>query len=431
MTKRLFPGRRLFLKAAGISLALPAFESIPRASASAAVQSSVKSQLTPRMVCIGNMLGFYPPTFFPEKTGLDYKLPKVLEPLSQHQSDMTIISGLDHSVKGGHFAIHAFLSGVRAVDAKSMPEANISIDQRAAEAIGGLTRFPSLTIGSEDGIHGGCQMCWTRSGTRVPPITGPKELFQKLFISDDESQRRHAVDRILLNSSILDSVRGDAKSLEKHLNPRDRQKLDEYLTSVRDVERQLQLDKQWTNISKPVPSIEEPENDDMVSDLPELYDLIAIALQTDSTRIATLEIAGGFEARALGFRKDHHALSHHGQVQESIDALIKIETYQTEQFARFLDKLKSIEVEGTTLFDQTMVLLGSGMGNANAHTNTSLPIVLAGGRFKHGQHLTFDPKSRSRPPLTNLFVSMLQQFGVETDTFATSTGTLTGLEMKS
>jgi len=424
-------GRRAFLKASGVSMALPFLESIPRAVGASAIESTIANQTAPRMVCIGNMLGFYPPTFFPEQAGADYVLPKVLEPLASHQDDMTVISGLDHGVKGGHFAIHSFLSGVRSVDAKSMPEANISIDQRAAEAVGGLSRFPSLTIGSEDGIHGGCQMCWNRSGTRVPPITGPSDLFRKLFVSEDSKNLRQVAEHIELNKSILDSVRDDAKILEKRLNTRDRQKLDEYFTSVREVERQLQLDKQWTNIPKPKTSMAEPEDDDMVSDLPELYDLIALALQTDSTRIATLEIAGGFNASALGFRKDHHALSHHGQIQESIDALIKIESYQVEQFARFLDKLKSIEVAGSSLFEQTMVLFGSGMGNANAHTNSSLPIILAGGLFEHGQHLTFEPSSRNRPPLTNLYVSMLQQFGLETDKFATSSGTLTGLEMKS
>jgi hypothetical protein len=418
------------LKAAGVSLALPAFESIPKSLVAATANRSAEVPAAPRMVCVGNMLGFHPPTFFPEHEGADYKLPQVLAPLANHQRDMTLISGLDHGVKGGHFAIHAFLSGVRSVDAKSMPEGNISIDQRAAEAVGSLTRFPSLTIGSEDGIHGGCQMCWTRSGTRVPPITGPNELFKKLFVSDDDKDRKKAIDRIALNTSILDSVRDDAKSLGKRLNPRDRSKLDEYLTSVRDVERQLELDRKWTKIPKPAAGMEEPETDDMVSDLPELYDLIALALQTDSTRIATLEIAGGFNSQSLGFKKDHHALSHHGQVQESIDALIKIETYQIEQFARFLEKLKAIDMAGSSLFEQTMVLFGSGMGNANSHTNTNLPVILAGGHFHHGQHLAFDPKSRTRPPLTNLFVSMLQKFGVETDSFATATGTLTGLEMK-
>ncbi len=425
------PSRRFFLRAAGISLGLPCFDSLPKRLAFGAVEQ-VASATTDakRMVCVGNMLGFYPPTFIPEKTGSDYELSRVLSPLKDHRENFTVISGLDHGVKGGHFAIHAFLSGVRAVDAKAMPDANISLDQFAAESIGGFTRFPSLTVGSEDGIHGGCQMCWTRSGTRVPPIQGPRELFRKMFVEDSQNSKDRASDRILLHASILDSVLGDANSLQKKLNARDKTKLDEYLTSIRDIEKQLELDKKWTQVPKPKALIDEPEDDGMVSDLPELYDLIALALQTDSTRIATLEIAGGFEVSDLGFRKDYHALSHHGQVQESIDALIAIETYQIEQFSRFLSKLQSIEMGSSNLLDKTMVLLGSGMGNANSHTNSNLPIVLAGGNFKHGQHVQFDPKLRTRPPLSNLYVSMLQELGVESDRFATSTGTLTGIEKR-
>ncbi len=312
--------RRQFLKATGISIALPLMESAPRMLRGTEVAGQLAA---PRMVCIGNMLGFYPPTFFPTSDGRDFELPQVLAPLAPHRSELTIVSGLDHGVKGGHFAIHAFLSGVRSVDAKAMPEANISIDQRAAESVGGLTRFPSLTIGSEDGIHGGCQMCWTRSGTRVPPITGPSELFQKLFVSDSDSQRKEVADRIALNASILDSVLEDARRLDRKLNPRDRQKLDEYLTSIRSVRTSTRTRQAMDRCSEAETDDRGTEDDDMVSDLPELYDLIALALQTDSTRIATLEIAGGFNAQALGFKKDHHALSHHGQVQESIDALIR------------------------------------------------------------------------------------------------------------
>ncbi len=416
-------GRRFFLKAAGISLGLPMLESLPRAVAGTPAN-------TRRMVCIGNMLGFHPDTFFPKQAGSGYELPPVLAPLVAHKQDFTFISGLDHGVKGGHFAIHAFLSGVRAVDAKSMPDSNITIDQMAAETVGGATRFTSLTIGSEDGLHGGCQMCWTRSGTRVPPITGPRELFRKLFVDESDQERAGAAAKLGLQQSILDAIRGDANAMRKNLGQRDRQKLDEYFTSIRDVEQQLKLGKQWNSVPKPAATIAEPEDSEMVSDLPVLYDLIALALQTDSARIATLEIAGGFNVSALGFRKEYHALSHHGQVQSSIDALVAIETYQVQQFARFLNKLKATQDSHGSLLDSTMVLFGSGMGNANSHVNSNLPIVLAGGPFRHGQHLMFDRQDRHRPPLTNLFVSMLQQFGVETDRFATSTGTLRDLEVK-
>jgi len=425
--------RRFFLRAAGVTLALPLFESLsPRVlGAGLGVASkegaAVGAKRPVRLVAIGNMLGFYQPEFFPKRNGRDYDLPLLLQPLAPLRRDLTLFAGLDHGVKGGHFAIHSFLSGVRQVDAKGMPEGNISVDQRAAETIGGATRFPSLAIGSEDGLHGGCMMCWTRSGTRVPPIPGPRELFRKLFISEDAGDRERAADRLALQGSILDAVNGDAKSLQRHLGKRDQEKLEEYFTSVRDVEKQMELGKRWANVPKPKPGMPEPANTGFVSDLPVLYDLMALALQTDSTRIATLEIAGGFEASAFGLRKDYHALSHHGQVQENIDGLLKLEKYQLEQFARFLGKLKALEDGNGSLLDHTMVLFGSGMGNANAHTNNNLPIILAGGGYRHGEYRVYPEKGLGRVPLSNLYLSLLQRFGVETNRFGLSTGTMRDL----
>lgn len=429
--------RRTLLQATGVSIALPSFESL--ASKPIEATSRRPSDASPRrMVCIGNMLGFYPDAFWPNPpTGAgdaNHKTPRAadlsptLSSLKPHRKDLTVIGGLDHGLKGGHFSIHAFLSGVRSIDAKSMPDGNITLDQFAAESIGGQTRFPSLAVGSESGIHGGCQMSWTRAGTRVPPITGPRQLFERLFVGVAKADRQKAADRFRLKESILDAVHGDAKSVSKNLNERDRRKLDEYLNSIREVEKRLELGKQWIDIEKPKATIPPPSNSSMVEDLPLLYDLILMALQTDSTRIATLELGGDFEARDFGFRSGYHALSHHGKRPEAIDALKKIEAYQVEQFSRFLSKLKSTEQGDSNLLDSTSVLLGSGMGNANSHTNTNLPIVLAGGGFKHGQNLWFDQKDHHRPPLTNLYLSMLQQFGMETERFSNSTGTLRGLE---
>lgn len=414
--------RRHFLRASGISMTLPFLESLTgRLSAKAAASPPM------RMVCIGNLLGFYPPAFFPTKTGADYELPESVEALKPHQKDFTLYSGLDHGLKGGHFAMSSFLSGVRTSDAKGMPEGNITVDQRAAEMMGGATRFPSLTLGSESGIHGGCLMSWTRSGTRVPPISTPRELFQKLFINQDARSLAASMDRLDMKASILDAVNGDARSLQRQLGQRDKEKLDEYFTSVRDVEKQIELRRQWASVPKPQPGMEEPKNRDFVADLPVMYDLIVLALQTDSTRIATLEIGGDFEASAFNIKSSYHALSHHGQREEAISALIKMERYQTEQFARFLAKLKSIQDGAGTLLDHSMVLFGSGMGNANAHTNSNLPLILAGGGFKHGEHKTFATKGPGRQVLCNLYLSMLQRFGLEVENFGTSTGTLTGL----
>lgn len=415
--------RRFFLRSTGISMALPFLESLTgRVSAKAAAASSPM-----RMVCIGNLLGFYPPAFFPTKTGADYELPDSVQALKPHQKDFTLYSGLDHGVKGGHFAMSSFLSGVRTADAKGMPEGNITLDQRAAETLGGATRFPTLALGSESGIHGGCLMSWTRSGTRVPPISTPRELFRKLFVSDGAADIAASLDRLDMKGSILDAVQGDAKSLQRHLVQRDKEKLDEYFTSVRDVEKQIELRRKWAHVPKPEAKIDEPNNKDFVSDLPVMYDLIALALQTDSTRIATLEIGGDFEASTFGLNGGYHGLSHHGQREDAIKGLIKMERYQVEQFARFLEKLKSIQDGGGTLLDHSMVLFGSGMGNANSHQNTNLPIILAGGGLKHGEHKAYPANGSGKQPLCNLYLSMLQRFGAEVDKFGTSTGTLTGL----
>lgn len=418
--------RRSFLKAAGVCIALPALESLPRV-----LKAAEANPVPRRMVCIGNEFGMYPGAFWPRQFGSDYELTTLLKPLEPHRKQFTLFSHLDHGVKGGHFAVHTFLTGVKSVEAKAMPDGGISLDQRAAEFVGSQTRFPSLTIGSEDGLHGGCMMSWTRTGTRIPPIPGPRELFRLLFVEDNAEGRRRAADRIALQGSILDAVLDDANSLHRRLNKTDGRKLDEYLSSVRDVELKLDLDKHWQNVPKPKTDLREPENQGLAKDLPAIYDLIALALQTDSTRVATLEIGGSFAASDLGIRNGYHALSHHGQVQASIDQLVQIELYQMQQFADFLDKLKSIREPSSdgTLLDSTLVLLGSGMGNANSHVNTDLPILLAGGGFRHGEHKQYPDDPKRRIPLCNLYVSMLQQFGVETDKFSMSTGTLSGLEL--
>lgn len=418
--------RRSFLKAAGVCIALPALESLPRS-----LFAGQSKKPPHRLVCVGNEFGMYPGAFWPQKNGADYESTTLLKPLESLRHDLTLFSHLDHGLKGGHFAVHTFLTGVKSFEAKAMPDGGISLDQRAAEFVGSQTRFPSLTIGSEDGLHGGCQMSWTRTGTRIPPIAGPRELFRMLFVEDGQEAKRQAADRVLLQGSILDAVAGDAKSLNRRLSKADSSKLDEYLASVRDVEVKLDLDKHWQKIPKPTTALKEPQDEGLTRDLPAIYDLLVLALQTDSTRVATLEIGGSFAASDLGIRQGYHSLSHHGQVQESIDLLVQIELYQMQQFATFVEKLKQVREPATdkSLLESTMVLLGSGMGNANSHINTDLPILLAGGGFRHGEHKAYPAEARKRVPLCNLYLSMLQRFGVETDRFSAATGTLSGLEI--
>lgn len=412
-----------------MSIALPALESLrPAASASAAAAASDTSPR--RLVCIGNEFGMYSGEFWPEKGGTNYESKALLKPLVPHRDQFTLFSHLDHGHKGGHFAVHTFLTGVKSEEAKAMPDGGISVDQRAAEHVGSQTRFPSLTIGSEDGLHGGCMMSWTRTGTRIPPIAGPRQLFEMLFVEEDSQSKQRIADRLAMQGSILDAVLGDAHTLGRRLNKDDGRKLAEYLSSVRDVELKLSLDRRWQNIAKPKTTLPVPVDQGLAKDLPAIYELIALALQTDSTRIATLEIGGSFAVSDLGIKQGYHALSHHGQLPENIELLVQIELYQMQQFARFLERLQAIpEPTGGTLLDRTMVLHGSGMGNANSHINTDLPIILAGGGFRHGSHKVYPAEANRRVPLANLYVSMLQRFGVEADRFSGSTGTLTGLEM--
>jgi hypothetical protein len=333
-----------------------------------------------------------------------------------------VFRGFDHGVKGGHFAVHSFLSGVLNSEAQNRPNGNVTIDQYLADEVGFETRFPSLTVGSESGIHGGCQIAWTRAGVRVPPITGPAQLFEKLFVSDSKERRERRVQDNQVQASILDSVLEEANRLTTRVNKEDKDKLNEYLASVRDVEKRLELRQRWTSLPKPEAPFDKPANRNAVEDLPLLYEMIALALQTDSTRIATVEIGGDFLPQSLGIDKSHHGLSHHGNDPEAIAHLITLEKYQIEQFSKFVGRLASLNDGERTLLDSTAVLFGSGMGDANSHKNSDLPILLAGGGYKHGEFRQVPAAGLNKVPLCNLFVDIAQRMGVEISSFGSSTG---------
>jgi hypothetical protein len=376
-----------------------------------------------RFVAVGNLLGFQQKHFFPETPGKAFEETTLLKPLAANRDQITIYRGLDHGLRGGHFAVHTFLSGVLHHESRQRADGNVTIDQFIADEIGSQTRFPSLTVGSEGGIHGGCQLSWTKSGVRVPPITGPAKLFERLFVTESKHHRSQLVKEHSLQASILDSVTEEAGSLSKRVNREDRAKLDEYFSSIRDVEKRLQTRRQWADQPKPEPPFEKPADTNTVDDLPMLYELIALALQTDSTRVATLEIGGSFLPQDLGIDKSYHSLSHHGNDQEAIDHLIKLETYQLEQFGKFLTRLSAIQDGQQTLLDSTAVLFGSGMGDGNSHSNSDLPIVLAGGGYGRGEFKKIPEKGPGKVPLCNLFNDIAQRMGVQTESFGSGTGT--------
>ncbi len=417
--------RRFILRSLGTSLALPGLPSLMAGTVggNSAVQTAKGAGTgARRFVAIGNLLGYQTKQLFPTTKGRDYEKTTLLEPLWDNRSQMTVFRGLDHGVKGGHFAVHSFLSGVLNSEAQNRPDGNVTIDQYLADEIGFETRFPSLTVGSEGGIHGGCQIAWTKSGVRVPPVTNPAELFEKLFGNDSKERQARRIQENQVQASILDSVMDEAKSLSKRVNKEDKDKLDEYLTSVRDVEKRLELRQRWVSQPKPKAPFGKPANHNAVEDLPILYELIALALQTDSTRIATLEIGGDFMPQHLGIKKDWHGLSHHGNDAEAIASLITLEKYQIEHLGKFITRLSKMNDGDRTLLDSTAVLFGSGMGDGNSHKNSDLPIILAGGGYKHGEFREVPREGINKVPLCNLFVDIAQKMGVETDSFGNSTG---------
>ena len=411
--------------------------SLPFLEAMTGKASAAETGETPvRMVCVGNNFGYVPDLFFPTETGTDYVLPGQLEVLERHREEFSILSQLDHGQEGvgGHGGVHAFLSGILSKNSKGFAEANITVDQKAAEHVGTATRYSSMQMGCGTSI--GNRLSWTASGAAIPPVEDPSTLFSLLFQEPEAKNLGLLKEAHIRQKSILDLVKTDADRLKRQIGKTDQEQLDQYFTSVRDLEKRLTQSQAW--LEKPKPKVDyelpaEADDFDFVERLPLYYDLIALALQTDSTRVITLEVSGiGNNSGGLPLTKGYHQLTHHGRVASYIEELSIIEKVHTAAFADFLDTLRSVEEpNGKSLLDNTMTLFGSGMGNASSHSNKDLPLILAGGGFKHGQHLRFE-KDKSRGTQTmacNLYVSMLQRFGMEIDQFNTSTGTLTGLEV--
>ncbi len=413
--------RRTFLRAAGVSLALPWLESVAGAGQTAAKPPR-------RMVCICTPLGLHPPAFFPEKPGKDYQATPYLDVLKDYRSDFSVISGLSHPDVGpSHDSMFSFLTAAPHPEIRAGFRNSISLDQLAAEHIGGETRFASLALSCE-----GFSLSWTRSGAIVPSDVWPSSVFARLFLEGRPDEVQAQTRRLRDGQSILDTVRDQSKKLQGELGAGDRDKLDEYFGSVRELEQRLARAEEWSKKPKPKVDAKPPQNNNNPADLVGksrlMFDLIHLALQTDSTRLVTLLLLGtSLVPPVAGVSLGHHDLSHHGQDPSKIEQLKKVELEKMKTFRDFLKKLKDTKEDGASLLDRTTVFFSSNLGNASTHGVKNLPIILAGGGFKHGQHLAFDPNKP--PPLCNLYVSMLQRLGIEAEKFGSSTGTLTGLEM--
>jgi hypothetical protein len=417
--------RRSFLHAAGVSLALPLLEAFRPRRLLAAADESVPR----RMVCICTPLGLHPQAFFPEKAGKDYELTPYLEVLKDLRDDFTVISGLSHpDVGASHDSIFSFLTAAPHPEQRAGFKNSISLDQFAADYIGTRTRFASLPLSCE-----GFSLSWTRSGALVPSDSYPSSVFARLFLEGRPDEVEAQARRLRDGRSILDAVSGQAKSMQHGLGAADREKLDEYFTSVRELEQRLAINEEWAKKPKPKVDATQPQNiansADLVGRARLMFDLIHLAIQTDSTRLITLMLLGtSLVPPVQGVSLGHHDLSHHGQDPSKIDQLKKVELEKLKSFQEFLARLKETKEDGQSLLDRTTVFFSSNLGNAATHATKNLPIVLAGGGFAHGEHLAFDPANP--PPLSNLYVSMLQRMGIEVDKFGSSSGTLTGLEAR-
>jgi hypothetical protein len=423
--------RRRFLQGAGVALSLPFLDVMHARSARAA--TSLAANATPRrMFGICNNLGLRPDLFFPTGAGREYVASPYLKLLEAHREHFTVISGVSHpNVDGGHPSDISFLTAAPHPASSSFRN-TISLDQFVAERIGTLTRFPSLTLA----VNGAARsLSWTGTGVAIPPEERMSEVFNQLFLQGTPEQVEAQIHRLDTGRSILDAVSEQAKSLQGDVSARDRTRLEQYFTSVRDLEHRLQESREWERKPKPVVNVAAPGElagpAQYMDKVRAMYDLARLAFETDSTRAITLMLNSVATPVVTlpgeTITDSYHNLSHHGKADEKLVQLKVLDEWHMKLLSKLFTDLSAVKEGGETLLDRTMILYGSNLGDANAHSTTNLPTLLAGGGFKHGQHLAFDPAQNY--PLPNLFVSMLQRIGLGEDKFASSTGTMRGLEM--
>ena len=407
--------RRDFLFAAGACLALPAL-------------AREAEKLPPkRLVAIHVPLGMMPAYFFP-KAGESSS--PYLDLLSKHRDQLTTFAGLSHpGVDGNHHAGQCFLSGAPHPGQPTFRN-SLSLDQLVAEKIGDDTRFSSLAMAVRQGEHYADSVAVSRSGVILPAEASAEKLYRRLFVAGTPEEKAATMRRIAAGGSVLDLLLAKAKQLERSSDPQDRARLDQYFQSIRELETRLQRNLVWENRPKPEVHYPMPKDiadaNEIVARSRLMFDLVRLALQTDSTRVVTLSLSTfSVVPHVPGVKNETHGLTHHGNEPDKIAELRKIEEAQLAVFGEMLSTFRDTRETGGNLLDRTQVLYGSCLGNANSHSNQNLPLILAGGGFRHGQHLTFDAVNNT--PLANLYVSMLQNLGVEADKFATSTGTLRGL----
>lgn len=422
--------RRSFLRGAGIALSLPMLDAMRPAFA----RNASAPRAPRRMLAICNNLGLIPENFFPVSAGRDYAPSPYLQHLQKHRQDLTVFSGVSHpDVDGGHPADNCFLTAAPHPGSGGFRN-TISLDQYIAERIGHLTRFPSLTLGVNVS-QGQRSLSWTGSGVLIPCEEKASDVFKRLFVQGSKAEVETQMRKLELGQSILDAVADQAKSLQRDVGSHDRERLDQYFTSVRDLEQRLKMSREWERKPKPVVKAPVPLDPasprEYMDKVKLMYDMARLAFETDSTRSISLLLdsvnSPVIDVKDAQISEAYHNLSHHGKSAKKLAQLKAIDEWHMKLLANLFSDLKASREGNETLLDRTMILYGSNLGNANTHVTTNLPTLFAGGGFKHGQHLAFN--TQHNYPLPNLFVSMLQRMDIEADKFASSTGTMRGLEM--
>jgi hypothetical protein len=405
--------RRTFLRASGVAIGLPFLDAMRPLGAAEDKKTAPK-----RVLLVGRPLGMYTPYFFPEKTGKNYEPSRYLKALQPLREHFTVFSGMSHRYGTGHYAEVGLMTGVHPDRIRPNDIRNgISLDQEVASHFGGQTRFASLVVG-------GGSAAWNRRGVRLPAEQRATQVFRQLFIRGTPEEEAREMRRIRDGLSVLDDVRGQVKTLNGKLGEADKQRLEQYLSSIREAEQRLQQDELWSKTPKPQVKVPTPTNDfggaQLIQRTKQWFDIIHLAFQTDSTRVVSLWLGSQDRTGIEGVNIAHHDASHHGQEPAKLEQLSLIEEAEMKTLGEFLTKMKaSTEAEGT-LLERTSVFYASNLGNSSSHDNTNLPILLAGGGYKHAGHVGFDRKNNTY--LSNLFLRILHQTGIEAKSFGASTG---------
>jgi hypothetical protein len=435
------------LRGVGAAVALPLLDVMQPAFAEAATLDAAAGELPRRMAFFFVPNGVNVDHWKPRQDGYGYDLPSILAPLQRVQDDVCVLTGLTHDkgrANGDGAGDHArsasvFLTGCQPrKTAAGNIRVGISVDQVAAQQVGHATRFPSLELGCDQTRDtGNCDsgyscayshnISWSSPSTPVAKEIEPRLVFERLFGGQtDAAGRQAAAQRQQRRKSVLDYVQQDTQRLQQRVGQADRGKLAEYLDAVRQIERRVEQDDRLASIGIDPQSLPEGIPQDYAQHVRLMMDMMVLAFQTDQTRISTCMLARAGSNRSygeIGVPDGHHDLSHHGGDAEKLEKIRKINVYHMQQFAYFLERLKSIPEGSGSLLDQCMIVYGSGLGDGNRHNHDDLPVLLAGrggGSIDSGRYIRYPIET----PMTNLFLSLLDRMGASVPTIGDSTGRL-------